>query len=72
MWFNTEDGVPQGGGFRNRPRLKVHTIKVNKGKNKTTVKGDLFQVEYWEIYPSGHHCMCLWLKGNWKWKWLRH
>ena len=52
VWFNIEDGVPQGGGFYNKLRLKVHVIKVNKGKNKTIIKGHLFQDEYWENHPS--------------------
>ena len=45
VWFNTEDGIPQGGWVCNNPWLKFHIIKVNKGKNKTMVKGHLFQVE---------------------------
>jgi len=55
VWFNKEENVTQGGGVCNNLWLKFHVIKVNKEKNKTMVKGHLFQDECWEKIPRGHH-----------------
>ena len=62
MWFNIEDGFPQGGGFCNRPVLKVHVIKVNKGKIRPWLRDTYSKLNVGKRYPSGHHWMCLWLR----------